>query len=338
MAGSRVLRPSMRLGVAALAAVGLAAGFLGAPGHSRGAASATHSSVNVAVVPGFNAPIYPGFAGVGKFPSTNPQLSAYHFTELPTSKLTASGLAPYDTVILYGIRWNTISASGQAALNTFAATHKVMIWDADGTGAQNYSTFIQPFSTLASNASGMPQNSTVTFPTFANGFVNVLASSNPSSPYYLDPSQLVSDPSMINDMNAMNPQSVSSNWIPALIAKNANISTPAWPIASSYGVVGDRTGMTIYSGLDADAIDNSQLNPNDEITELALELKAPFNTTPDTSCAPACTPPPPPITTQPKPVKCSAAKAVPNTRGPGRVPIGLTASPASGVAGVAKTT
>ena len=160
MARSRVLRPSMRLGVAALAAVGLAAGFLGSPAHSRGAASATQSSVNVAVVPGFNAPIYPGFAGVGKFPSTNSQLSAYHFTELPTSKLTASGLAPYDTVILYGIRWNTISAGGQAALNTFAATHKVMIWDADGTGAQNYSTFIQPFSTLASNASGMPKNST----------------------------------------------------------------------------------------------------------------------------------------------------------------------------------
>ena len=52
-------------------------------------------------------------------------------------------------------------------------------------------------------------------------------------------------------------------------------------------MIGNHTGMTIYSGLDADAIDNSQLNPNDEITELALELKAPFNTTPDTSCAPS---------------------------------------------------
>ena len=194
--------------------------MLGSPGHSRGAtqATATQSSVNVAVVPGFNAPIYPGFAGVGKFPATNSQLSAYHFTELPTSKLTASGLAPYDTVILYGIKWNTISAGGQAALNTFAATHKVMIWDADGTGAQNYSTFIQPFSTLASNASGQPQNSNVTFPTSANGFVNFLASSNPSSPYYLDPSQLVSDPSMINDMNAMKPATAPNKWRPALIA------------------------------------------------------------------------------------------------------------------------
>ena len=329
----------MRLGIAALAAVGLAAGFLGSPGHSRGATqtTATQSSVNVAVVPGFNAPIYPGFAGVGKFPATNSQLSAYHFTELPTSKLTASGLAPYDTVILYGIKWNTISAGGQAALNTFAATHKVMIWDADGTGAQDYSTFIQPFSTLASNASGQPQNSNVSFPTSANGFVNFLASSSPSSPYYLDPSQLVSDPSMINDMNAMKPATAPNNWRPALIAQNANISSPAWPIAWSYGVIGNHTGMSIYSGLDADAIDNSQLNPNDEITELALELKAPFNTTPDTSCAPGCKPPPPPPP-PPPPVKCSAAKSVPNHWVHGRVPISLTASPVAGVAGVVKTT
>ena len=53
-------------------------------------------------------------------------------------------------------------------------------------------------------------------------------------------------------------------------------------------MIGNHTGMTIYSGLDADAIDNSQLNPNDEITELLLQLQAPFRTTPDPSCAPTC--------------------------------------------------
>ena len=202
---------------------------------------------------------------MGKFPAGNPRLSAYHFSALAASNLTASSLASYDTVILYGIRWSDISANGQAALNAFAATHKVMIWDADGTGAQDYSTFVQPFSTLASNASGQPQNSVVTF--FAAPFVDFLASSDPSSPYYLDPSQLVSDPSMINDMNAM--KTTTKNWGPGLEAENANIPQGGWPLAWSYGVIGNHTGMTIYSGLDADAIDNSQLNPNDEITELA---------------------------------------------------------------------
>ena len=207
--------------MAALAAASLAAAFLGYPGHSRGAGPNTQSSVNVAVVPGFTAPTYPPYSGVGTFPAANQRLSAYHFTALAASNLTAGNLAPYDTVILYGLRWSAIPASGQAALNAFAATHKVMIWDADGTGPQNYGGFIQPFSTLASNASGKPQNSVVTFPTFAPPFVNFLASNNPSSPYYLDPSQLVSDPSMINDMNAM--KTTTKNWAPLLEAKNANI-------------------------------------------------------------------------------------------------------------------
>jgi hypothetical protein len=315
----------MRRGVAVLAAVLIAAAFLGYPGHSRGAALATQSSVNVAVVPGFKAPVYPGYGGVGNFPASNPRLSAYHFSELAASSLTAGNLAPYDTVVLYGIRWNSISAGGQAALNAFAATHKVIIWDSDGTGPQNYSTFIQPFSTLASNAGGQPQNSQVTFPKFSS-FVNFLASSDPTSPYYLDPTQLVSNASMINDMNAMKP--TTKNWAPLLLAHNKNIPQDSWVLAWNYGVIGDHTGMTIYSGLDADAIDNSQLNPNDEITELLLQLKAQFRTTPDPSCASNCPAPPQPST---HPPHCSPAKHFPTHWVHGRVPIALTCTPATGI-------
>ena len=65
----------------------------------------------------------------------------------------------------------------------------------------------------------------MTFPTFADGFVDFLASSDPSSPYYLDPAQLVSDPSMINDMNAM--KTGTKNWGPMLNATNANIPQAA---------------------------------------------------------------------------------------------------------------
>ena len=312
MAISQVQRPTKRLTVAALAALILSAAFLGYPGHSRGAATSTQASVNVAVVPGFTAPIYPGYAGVGNFPATNSRLSAYHFSELATSKLTAGGLAPYDTVILYGLRWNTLTAGEQAALNTFAATHKVMIWDSDGTGAQNYGTFIQPFSTLASNASGKPQSSVVTFPTFAPPFVDFLASNNPSSPYYLDPAQLVSDPSMINDMNAM--KTTTKNWARCSKPRTRTSRTAAGRSPGHYGVIGNHTGLTIYSGLDADAIDNSQLNPNDEITELLLQLKAPFLTTPDPSCAPTCPAPPQPISPGP-PLTAALREARPDPLG-----------------------
>jgi len=322
----RVQRPMTRFAIAALAAVCLATVFLGYPGHSRGAGTGTQSSVNVAVVPGFKAPTYPGYGGVGTFPASNPRLSAYHFSQLAASNLTAGSLAPYDTVVLYGIRWSTISASGQAALNTFAATHKVIIWDSDNTGAQNYNSFIRPFATLASNAAGKPQNSIVTFPKFAPPFANFLASNDPSSPYYLDPAQLVDDPSMVNDMNAM--KTGTKNWGPMLLAHNAKIPQGGWPLAWSYGVIGNHTGMTIYSGLDADAIDNSQLNPNDEITELVLQMKAPFRTTADSSCAPTCKPPP--VPQQAKPISCSFAKHVPTHWVHGRVPISLNCSPATG--------
>ena len=335
MARSRVQRPSTRIALAAVAAAALAAALLGYPGHSRGAALVTQSSVNVAVVPGFKAPVYPGYGGVGNFPATNPRLSAYHFSQLAASNLTAGNLAPYDTVVLYGIRWNTISASGQAALNAFAATHKVIIWDSDGTGPQNYSTFIQPFSTLASNAGGKPQNSQVTFPKFKS-YVNIFASSDPTSPYYLDPAQLVSNPSMINDMNAM--KSTTAKWAPLLLAHNANIPQDSWVLAWNYGAIGNHTGMTIYSGLDADAIGNSELNPNDEITEMLLQLKASFRTTPDGSCAPNCKPPERP--TNSVPPHCKLAKPVPTRWVHGRVSISLSCTPAQGITAkvVTKTT
>ena len=225
LARSRVRRPTMRLVIAALAAVGLSAAFLGSPGHSRGAGPARSRASMSPWCRGSGPRSIPAYSGVGKFPATNSRLSAYHFSELATSKLTASGLASYDTVILYGIRWSDIPASGQAALNTFAATHKVMIWDADETGAQNYCTFIQPFSTRRATRAASPRTPHVTFPTFANGFVNFLASNTPSSPYYLDPSQLVTDPSMINDMNAMNDRNEELGA--GSLAANANIPKAA---------------------------------------------------------------------------------------------------------------
>ena len=89
--------------------------------------------------------------------------------------------------------------------------------------------------------------------------------------------------------------------------------------------------MTIYSGLDADAIDNSQLNPNDEITELLLQLKAPFRTTPDPSCASTCPPPPRPTGGTLPHCGPDPAKPFPTHWVHGRVPIWLKCSPATGI-------
>jgi hypothetical protein len=312
--------------IAGVIVLALSSAILRNPAHGQSATAAgPQASSHVAVVPGFNPPVYSGESGVPAFPANDSQLSAFHFTELAADQVTPANLKSDDTVILYGIRWSSISSSGQAALNAFAATHKVVIWDADGTGAQNYSNFIHPFSDLASGATGKPIDSVVSFPSG----VDFLASDKPSSPYYLDPAQLISSPSMINDMNAM--KIGTKNWVPALLAQNKHIPKGGWVLAWSYGVIGNHTGLTVYSGIDADALGNKQINPNYAIKEVALDLKAPFRTTPDPACAPNChLPSSGGGSTH---ASCSFAKPIPKHWVHGRVVVWLKTSVAAGITG-----
>jgi hypothetical protein len=314
----------VRIVIAALAAVLLSFVLLQNSSGSRGATPAGQQSVNVAVVPGFVSPTYPGYYGIPRLPVDDPQLSKFHFTEVPVRKVDSTKLAQFDTVILYGMRWDKLSPTAQQAINTFAATGKVVIWDSDDTGAQSYANFIHPFSDAASGENGKANDSVVSFP----GGDNFLASSNPSSPYYLDPKQLVSNRNMINDMNAM--KTGTHGWTPALVAANKNIPQGGWPLAWGYGVVSNHTGMAIYSGIDADAFDD-KVSPNYAIKELRLQLAALFHRTPDTSCAPNCKPP---GSSAGKPfASCSFAKRVPRGWVHGRVSIWLKTSVAGGIRG-----
>jgi hypothetical protein len=277
-----------RILVAGFGALVLAFVLLGSPAGSRGAAAAGSPSNNVAVVPGFAPPSYPGNQSVPPLTTVLklPMYSQYHFTQLGASAVTTAALKNYDTVILYGIRWSDIPSAGQTAINAFAATRKVIIWDADATGAQTYSTFVHPFSTLASGQKQASKSRASVVYFLQHG--DFLASSDPQSPSYLNATQLVGDPDEVNDMNAM--KTATPNWRPALLAANDVIRNAAWPIAWSYGVIGDHTGMTIYSGLDADAFPTNpgSKNINNDRQELALDLAKTFRSTPDTSCSPHC--------------------------------------------------
>src|SRR4051812_27574806 len=190
----------LRIVIAALAAVLLSFVLLQNSGGSRGAVPGGQASVNVAVVPGFVSPTYPGYYGIPKLPVTDPQLSQFHFTAVPAAKVTTTRLKQFDTVILYGMRWSSLSVTAQQAIDTFAATGKVVIWDSDDTGSQSYSTFIHPFADSASGENGKANNSVVSFP----GGGNFLASSNPNSPYFLHPKPLVRRPNMINGKQGTN--------------------------------------------------------------------------------------------------------------------------------------
>jgi len=275
------------------------------------------------VIPGFAPKPYPGDAGDPPLPVNAPELAKYHFAQLPAAKVTAAALSKYDTVIVYGIRWSDIPRTGQSAINAFAAKHKVLIWDADATPAQTYSNFVHPFTTLSSgrNYKGKPNDSVVSYPQGPD----FLASDNPSSQYFLDPNQLVQDRDEINDMNAM--KTGTANWLPGLIAANQTIPQGGWALAWSYGVIGDHTGMTVYSGLDADSFPSTLWKVNNDRKELALELAAPFRSTPD-SCAPNCTLPPP-VPNHPY-AGCSLVKH-PRHWVHGRVPLVLKTSVAAGI-------
>jgi hypothetical protein len=316
----------VRIVIAAVAALLFSVAVLQDSDRSRGATPTGQPSVEVGVIPGFVSPTSPGYYGIPKLPVDDPSLAKFHFTAVPAANVNSAKLQQFDTVILYGIPWVKLSSKAQQAINGFAATGKVVIWDSDDLGPQNYANFIHPFSDAASGENGKANDSVVSFP----GGNNFLASSNPSSPYYLDPKQLVANRNMINDMNAM--KTGTKNWLPALVAQNQNIPEGGWALAWSYGVIGNHTGLTIYSGLDADAINNTQLNPNNEITELLLELKAPFFTTPDQSCSPNCGLP----TSSgggSTHAACSFAKPVPTHWVHGRVPISLKTSVADGITG-----
>jgi hypothetical protein len=314
----------VRIVIAVVAALLFSVAVLQDSERSRGATRPGQPSVNVAVVPGFVSPTYPGYYGIPKLPVDDPQLSHFHFTAVAAGSVNTTKLKQFDTVVLYGMRWNSLSATAQNAINTFAATGKVMIWDSDDTGPQSYATFLHPFTDAASGENGKANESVVSFP----GGDNFLASSNSSSPYFLDPKQLVSNRNLINDMNAM--KTGTHGWTPALVAANKNIPQGGWPLAWAYGVVSNHTGMAIFSGIDADAFAD-KVNPNYAIKELRLQLEARFLRTPDTACASNCKPP---GTSGGKPfASCKFAKRVPRGWVHGRVPIVLKTSVARGITG-----
>jgi hypothetical protein len=311
-----------RILIAGVAALVLSLVLLERPGRSP-ASSTVQRSSQVVVIPGFAPHAYPGTRGVPPLPVSAKLLAPYHFSQLPANQVTSAALSPYDTVFLYGIRWNDIPDSGKTAINAFADTHKVVIWDADGTGPQAYSNFVHPFSTSASGEHGQHGASVVTY---YPGIRNYLASNSASSPYYLDPTVMVNDQHMIAHMSAM--PTGTNGWVPALGAANKAIPNGGSVIAWSYGNIGNATGLVVYSGVDADSF-VANVDPNYAIKELALDLAAPFRLAP-APCAPLDCKLPPKHSGQTY-AACSFAKPVPTHWVHGHVRLVLRTSIAGGI-------
>lgn len=308
-------------------------------------ATATDSapSANVALVPGFHSPKYSPTESLPGFPAA--EVTGYHYGAVPLGSVTSANLSAYDTVVVYGTRWSDLSSSEHAAIDAFAKTGKVIIWDADSTGAQDYSSFVHPFTTKSSGAKSGSFGSVVQYPAGSP-----LASSDSSSPLYLDPAALVASTHLIGHMNVLVPP--AADWSPGLIAANSKITEPAWVVAWGYGSTANHAGMVIYSGIDADAFSDAT-TPNYAIKELAIQLAAPFSRTGDASCSPNCSPPPPPPSgngggggtgggggggpKSPTFAQCGFSRQPPKSWVRGTVYLSLTTSVANGITGTVTT-
>jgi len=168
----------------------------------------------VALVPGVNGADYDGQHGLPPFPTTAVEsgvydLTTYTYGNLAFGQVSTENLASYDTVVLWGTRWDDVrlTADARAALNTFAQTHKIVIWDADSTtGGAVFSTppsfadFLHPFAEVASGEH-RAYGGEAAVVTDAVG--NNLASANPLDPRFIDTTALAAQKSAVGDSSVI---------------------------------------------------------------------------------------------------------------------------------------
>jgi hypothetical protein len=223
-------------------------------------------SVNIAVIG--SGPVING----GFVPTSGPDLPGMTFTNLAPGSVTAAALAPFDTVILnvasaqMACNVNTLSAAAQADLVAFVASgHKLIIVDSE-CSPQNYSWLPFPFQTNNPGAAGANGTATIIEE-------NVLSSSNPASPFFINVT-LLSAAAEVGDANVMT--TFDSHWCVDMSATNINNVTG--PV-HTYAKVGGDIGLIIYNGFDTDAMTASPgvTGPGYLRKLFVQELLAPFN-------------------------------------------------------------
>ena len=214
------------------------------------------------------------WAGVGLF----------NRSTLAIDGVTPAALAGFDTLVLYGARWSSFDAASKAAINDFARTHKVVIWDSDSTvekpgpdhvlHGQDYSTYLVPFVTFASG--GQKASSETPAIVVGGDLLN--------SPTAINDAWLANEPHAIGDMTVMRGVDPSA-WTVSIYAHNATLAAAPGGAPSDIVLAwarGDQatgTGLTIYSGIDADALDltATQLGPiprNEALASFQNQLAA----------------------------------------------------------------
>jgi autotransporter-associated beta strand protein len=217
---------------------------------ARAAGSHT-TSTNVAVVPSFSGSY--GDAG-----SINPaNYPGVTMTQVdPSSVHSAADLAAYDTVIL----WEFCDVSSYPAftnalidwLKTYGG--KLIIWDSDscnieGGTAANYDWLVAvgaQFDLFTTGQTGMSGESLTILE------MNGLGSTNPSSPYYIDTADMVSQTDAVGDLNCVNETNAAPVWCALMWGVNIlGYSGYTHMYSQVGGLMGAPEALIIYCGLDS---------------------------------------------------------------------------------------
>ncbi|TAK61000.1 MAG: hypothetical protein EPO22_08780 [Dehalococcoidia bacterium] len=261
-----------RLIFAVLTAVAFAAVVLATGGGVTTTRADPHpgQSVNVAIIGS------PTVINGGSLATPGPvgELGDFTFTNLAPASVNAANLAAFDTAVLNVASpemWcstGTLSASAKADLVAFVAGGgKLIIYDSECPPA-DYSWLPYPFST--SNPGAMGAQGTLTIVE-----ENVLSTSNPLDPHFIDAPALGTNTDAVGDMNVMT--TLDPNW--CLDMQGTNVLSVTGPV-HTYAQYG--AGFMIYNGLDVDymGFEPAPPAPNGLHKIWVQELQAPFNPIP----------------------------------------------------------
>lgn len=258
---------SVQLTLVLLGLSGLVA--LGSP--SAGANPHPGQSVNVAII-GSPSVINGGLLPTSGLPG---ELGDFTFTNLAPGSVSAASLTPFDTVVLnvaspeMGCDTATLPAPAKADLVSFVGGGKKMIiYDSEcavGAGV-DYTWLPFPFTTDNPGAAGATGTLTIVEQ-------NLLSTSNPADPHFIDAAALSTGTDAVGDANVF--VTNDPNWCVDMSATNTNNATGATHTYAKYPA-GTDTGLFIYNGLDVDFMGfESSLDGLRKIW--VQELQHPFN-------------------------------------------------------------
>ena len=216
------------------------------------ALAAPRSSSNIAIIEGSGA------ADVGTLPESGTvagwpgdSFDQFTFTDLDQSSLDSTTLAQYDTVVLNEVFTNELSSAQEQTLSDFVTSGgKLIIHDADGTFGNDYSWLPIPAST------GTPcQNCGNTNGTATIVENNSMVSNVPTSPAYVDVSELPGNTDAVGDANMLS--SPNPAWSVDIHGQNDN------NVGGAIHAYASDVGEIIYDGFDYDNIGSAEPSGND---------------------------------------------------------------------------